>query len=104
MEVPLTESRRDIGVVVAGHRLGRGEVMVSMAGGGRTAMQSNGQHLGVTEPISTAGPTELDLTKTRELEKVVAESCRPSVFLLLAREGGFVVYGQGSRRLRVTAF
>lgn len=47
-----------------------------MAAGGRTGMQTNGQHLGVTEPISTAGPTELDLQKTRELEKVVAQSFR----------------------------
>jgi hypothetical protein len=47
--------------------------MVSMAAGGRNGTQTNGLHLGVTEPISTAGPTELDLQKTRELEKVVAE-------------------------------
>jgi hypothetical protein len=47
--------------------------MVSMAAGGRNGTQTNGLHLGVTEPISTAGPNELDLQKTRELEKVVAE-------------------------------
>lgn len=32
--------------------------------------QSNGkQWLGITEPISLAGPTEEDVTKTHELEK-----------------------------------
>jgi len=34
--------------------------------------QSNGkQWLGITEPISLAGPTEEDVTKTHELEKVI---------------------------------
>lgn len=34
--------------------------------------QNNGQQrLGITEPISLAGPTEDDLIKTRELEKVL---------------------------------
>lgn len=32
--------------------------------------QVNTLCLGVSEPISTAGPTEFDLIKTRELEKV----------------------------------
>lgn len=32
--------------------------------------RNNGQHLGVTEPISLGGPTEFDVIKTRELEKV----------------------------------
>lgn len=34
--------------------------------------QNNGQQrLGITEPISLAGPTEDDVIKTRELEKVL---------------------------------
>jgi len=34
--------------------------------------QNNGkQWLGITEPISLAGPTEEDVTKTHELEKVI---------------------------------
>jgi hypothetical protein len=41
-----------------------------MAAAGRAGMAANGQHLGVTEPISIAGPTEMDCIKTRELEKV----------------------------------
>lgn len=32
--------------------------------------QSSGQRLGITEPISWSGPTEYDITKTQELEKV----------------------------------
>ncbi|CAM6110473.1 unnamed protein product [Calypogeia fissa] len=48
--------------------------MVSMAAAGRTGMQGNGQHLGVTEPISTAGPIELDVARTRELEKFLVSS------------------------------
>lgn len=32
--------------------------------------QNHVQHLGITEPISLAGPTEYDVMKTRELEKV----------------------------------
>lgn len=32
--------------------------------------QANRQYLGVTEPISLGGPTELDLVRTQELEKV----------------------------------
>lgn len=32
--------------------------------------RNNGQRLGITEPISLGGPTEYDLIKTRELEKV----------------------------------
>lgn len=32
--------------------------------------QNNGQRLGITEPISLGGPTECDVIKTRELEKV----------------------------------
>ncbi|KAI3987813.1 hypothetical protein MKX01_020927 [Papaver californicum] len=30
---------------------------------------TNGQQLGITEPISLAGPSEIDVTKTQELEK-----------------------------------
>lgn len=30
----------------------------------------SGQRLGITEPISLSGPTEDDVIKTRELEKV----------------------------------
>jgi len=41
-----------------------------MAAAGRPGIPANGQHLGVTEPISIAGPTEMDCIKTRELEKV----------------------------------
>ena len=33
-------------------------------------MANNGQRLGITEPISLGGPTEYDVMKTRELEKV----------------------------------
>ncbi|XP_024545122.1 nuclear poly(A) polymerase 1 isoform X1 [Selaginella moellendorffii] len=37
--------------------------------------QSNGKkYLGVTEPISTAGPTEADFARTRDLEKVLTEA------------------------------
>lgn len=33
--------------------------------------RNNGQRLGITEPISLGGPTEYDVIKTGELEKVV---------------------------------
>ncbi|XP_042489611.1 nuclear poly(A) polymerase 1 [Macadamia integrifolia] len=36
--------------------------------------RNNGQHLGVTEPISLGGPTEFDAIKTRELEKFLADA------------------------------
>ncbi|CAN6451831.1 unnamed protein product [Victoria cruziana] len=36
--------------------------------------QANRQYLGVTEPISLGGPTELDLVRTQELEKFLAAS------------------------------
>lgn len=32
--------------------------------------RGSGQRLGITEPISLSGPTEYDVIKTRELEKV----------------------------------
>lgn len=32
--------------------------------------RKNGKRLGITEPISLGGPTEDDVIKTRELEKV----------------------------------
>lgn len=32
--------------------------------------QKNGQKLGITEPISLGGPTDYDVIKTNELEKV----------------------------------
>lgn len=32
--------------------------------------RNNGQRLGITEPISLGGPTDFDVIKTRELEKV----------------------------------
>jgi poly(A) polymerase len=32
--------------------------------------QQQQQRLGITEPISLGGPTDYDVTKTRELEKV----------------------------------
>lgn len=35
--------------------------------------QSNGQRLGITEPISMGGPTDYDANKTRELEKFLAD-------------------------------
>lgn len=35
--------------------------------------QNGGQRLGITEPISWSGPTEYDIIKTRELEKVIDE-------------------------------
>uniref|UniRef100_A0A5B7C7K2 polynucleotide adenylyltransferase n=1 Tax=Davidia involucrata TaxID=16924 RepID=A0A5B7C7K2_DAVIN len=35
--------------------------------------RNNGQHLGITEPISWGGPTEYDVIKTRELEKFLAD-------------------------------
>jgi poly(A) polymerase len=37
-------------------------------------MAANGQYLGVTEPISIAGPTEMDCIKTRELEKFLVSA------------------------------
>ncbi|KAF3785389.1 Nuclear poly(A) polymerase 1 [Nymphaea thermarum] len=36
--------------------------------------QNNRQYLGVTEPISLGGPTELDINRTQELEKFLAAS------------------------------
>ncbi|KAL1819392.1 hypothetical protein ACET3Z_014261 [Daucus carota] len=36
--------------------------------------QNHVQHLGITEPISLAGPTEYDVMKTRELEKFLADA------------------------------
>ena len=33
--------------------------------------RNNGQRLGITDPISLSGPTEYDVIKTRELEKVL---------------------------------
>ncbi|KAG9455959.1 hypothetical protein H6P81_000467 [Aristolochia fimbriata] len=36
--------------------------------------RNNGRYLGVTEPISLAGPTEFDVIKTRELEKFLADA------------------------------
>ncbi|KAA8542751.1 hypothetical protein F0562_023903 [Nyssa sinensis] len=35
--------------------------------------RNNGQHLGITEPISLGGPTDYDVIKTRELEKFLAD-------------------------------
>lgn len=40
----------------------------------QTATQSNGQYLGVTEPISLGGPSEFDYIKTAELEKFLVSS------------------------------
>lgn len=40
-----------------------------MASTKQAGMQAAGQYLGVTEPISTTGPTPVDLIKTEELEK-----------------------------------
>ncbi|KAG6550837.1 hypothetical protein Mapa_007633 [Marchantia paleacea] len=48
--------------------------MAGVVSAGRTGMQPNGQHLGVTEPISTAGPTDLDLKQTSELEKYLVQA------------------------------
>lgn len=40
------------------------------------SIQNNGQQwLGITEPISLAGPTEDDVIKTCELEKVFVCTC-----------------------------
>ena len=39
--------------------------------------RNNGQRLGITEPISLGGPTEYDVIKTHELEKV------PFLFVLV---------------------
>ncbi|CAH8357385.1 unnamed protein product [Eruca vesicaria subsp. sativa] len=36
-------------------------------------VQQNGQRYGITEPISLGGPTELDVIKTRELEKYLQD-------------------------------
>lgn len=36
--------------------------------------RGGGQLLGITEPISLSGPTEYDVIKTRELEKVLSFS------------------------------
>lgn len=46
-----------------------------MLAAGRAVMASNGQYVGVTPPISAAGPTEVDVIKTKELEKVRARVC-----------------------------
>lgn len=35
---------------------------------------NNGQYFGVTEPISYGGPSEFDIVKTQELEKVTSLS------------------------------
>ncbi len=51
-----------------------------MAAAGRPGIPANGQHLGVTEPISIAGPTEMDCIKTRELEKVRERNRMARVF------------------------
>ncbi|CAN8312437.1 unnamed protein product [Cochlearia groenlandica] len=37
------------------------------------SVQQNGQRFGITEPISLGGPTELDVVKTRELEKYLQD-------------------------------
>ncbi|WZZ18761.1 hypothetical protein YC2023_111850 [Brassica napus] len=37
------------------------------------SVQQNGQRYGITEPISLGGPTELDVVKTRELEKYLQD-------------------------------
>jgi len=61
--------------------------------------QNNGQQrLGITEPISLAGPTEDDVIKTRELEKVlfalILNSCMYLLGfrVLLYAEYGFWVF------------
>ncbi|KAI5059732.1 hypothetical protein GOP47_0026051 [Adiantum capillus-veneris] len=38
------------------------------------ASQQNGQHYGVTEPLSTSGPTEADLARNRELDKFLVSA------------------------------
>ncbi|MCO5578842.1 hypothetical protein L7F22_032689 [Adiantum nelumboides] len=38
------------------------------------ASQQNGQHYGVTEPLSTSGPTEADLARDRELDKFLVSA------------------------------
>ncbi|KAL3682811.1 hypothetical protein R1sor_000833 [Riccia sorocarpa] len=49
--------------------------MAGVGSTGRGGMYPNGQqYLGVTEPLSTAGPTELDLKQTAELEKFLVEA------------------------------
>lgn len=45
-----------------------------MGSPGQTATQSNGQYLGVTEPISLGGPSEFDYIKTAELEKFLVSA------------------------------
>lgn len=45
-----------------------------MGSPGQTVTQSNGQYLGVTEPISLGGPSEFDYTKTAELEKFLVSA------------------------------
>ena len=42
-----------------------------MANTGLSNNRNNGQRLGITEPISLGGPTEYDVMKTKELEKVL---------------------------------
>ena len=37
---------------------------------GSSSLTKGRQYLGVTEPISLAGPSESDVIKTKELEKV----------------------------------
>ena len=45
--------------------------------------RNNGQQrLGITEPISLAGPTEYDVIKTRELEKVSVCTCCEFMLIL----------------------
>lgn len=38
------------------------------------ALPQNGQHFGVTEPLSTSGPTEADLARDRELDKFLVSA------------------------------
>jgi len=74
----------------------------SVAAAGRAGMAANGQHLGVTEPISIAGPTEMDCIKTRELEKVKRKGSTTGLgfFLLVVWFDFFMPLGRRSGRSR----
>uniref|UniRef100_A0A7N0VHS0 Poly(A) polymerase nucleotidyltransferase domain-containing protein n=1 Tax=Kalanchoe fedtschenkoi TaxID=63787 RepID=A0A7N0VHS0_KALFE len=38
------------------------------------AGRSKGQRLGITEPISWGGPSDIDFIRTRELEKLLSDA------------------------------